>query len=157
MINVPPKLAVSSGVGYIKGKSAIHVARHFLRRERDYAGQRIWARGFFVDVVGRDTEPSKKSQTAARPILPSPRALLASIYCRGVWCLSCDAGLWLCRADREKRSLEKPLWHSGSGPSDDLSLGASGRIMVQARHWASRLLTCRWVYDPGPSTPMRML
>ena len=52
LINVPPKLAVSSVVGYIKGKSAIHVARHFLRRERNYAGQRIWALGFFVDTVG---------------------------------------------------------------------------------------------------------
>ena len=60
LINVPPKLAVSSVVGYIKGKSAIHVARHFLRRERNYAGQRIWARGFFVDTVGRDTETIRK-------------------------------------------------------------------------------------------------
>ena len=60
LINVPPKLAVSSVVGYIKGKSAIHVARHFLRRERNYAGQRIWARGFFVDTVGRDTEVIRK-------------------------------------------------------------------------------------------------
>ena len=47
-------------VGYIKGKSAIHVARHFLRRERNYAGQRIWARGFFVDTVGWDTETIRK-------------------------------------------------------------------------------------------------
>ena len=47
-------------VGYIKGKSAIHVARHFLRRERNYAGQRIWARGFFVDTVGGDTETIRK-------------------------------------------------------------------------------------------------
>ena len=43
-----------------KGKSAIHVARHFLRRERNYAGQRIWARGFFVDTFGRDTETIRK-------------------------------------------------------------------------------------------------
>ena len=43
-------------IGYIKGKSAIHVARHFLKRERNYAGQRLWSRGFFVDTVGRDTE-----------------------------------------------------------------------------------------------------
>jgi putative transposase len=37
LLNVPPKLAVSSVVGYIKGKSTIHVARHFLKRERNYA------------------------------------------------------------------------------------------------------------------------
>ena len=56
LINVPPKLSVSSVVGYMKGKSAIHIARHFLKRERNYAGQAFWARGFFVDTVGRDTE-----------------------------------------------------------------------------------------------------
>ena len=66
LINVPPKLAVSSVVGYIKGKSAIHVARHFLRRERNYAGQRIWARGFFVDTVGRDTETRNHPQVRRR-------------------------------------------------------------------------------------------
>ena len=56
LLSIPPKLAVSSVGGYIKGKSAIHVARHFLRRERNYAGQSLWARGFLVDTVGRDTE-----------------------------------------------------------------------------------------------------
>jgi REP element-mobilizing transposase RayT len=42
-------------VGLKKGMSC-----HFLRRERNYAGQRIWARGFFVDTVGRDTETIRK-------------------------------------------------------------------------------------------------
>lgn len=56
LISIPPKLAVSSVVGFLKGKSAIHVARHFLKRERNYAGQRLWARGFFVDTVGKNTE-----------------------------------------------------------------------------------------------------
>ena len=60
LISIPPKLAVSSVIGYIKGKSAIHIARHFLRRDRNYAGQRMWARGFFVDTVGRDVEVIKK-------------------------------------------------------------------------------------------------
>ena len=60
LINVPPKLAVSSVVGYIKGKSAIHVARYFLKRARNYAGQQLWARGYFVDTVGRDTEVIRK-------------------------------------------------------------------------------------------------
>ena len=60
LISIPPKLAVSSVVGYIKGKSAIHDARHFLKRERNYAGQRLWARGYFVDTVGRDTEAIRR-------------------------------------------------------------------------------------------------
>ena len=60
LISIPPKHAVSSVVGYIKGKSAIHVARHVLKRERNYAGQRLWARGYFVDTVGRNTEVIKR-------------------------------------------------------------------------------------------------
>ena len=56
LIHIPPKLAVSSVVGYLKGKNAIHVARHCLKRERNYAGQHLWARGFFVDTVGRDPD-----------------------------------------------------------------------------------------------------
>ena len=60
LIQIPPKFAVSSVVGYLKGKSAIHVARHFLKRERNYAGQRLWARGFFVDTVGRDEGAIRK-------------------------------------------------------------------------------------------------
>lgn len=60
LISIPPKLAVSSVVGYLKGKSAIHVARHFLKRERNYAGQNLWARGYLVDTVGRDTEKIRR-------------------------------------------------------------------------------------------------
>jgi len=60
LIHIPPKYAVSNIVGYIKGKSAIHVARHFLKREKNYTGHKLWARGFFVDTVGRDTEVIKK-------------------------------------------------------------------------------------------------
>ena len=56
LISIPPKYAVSAVIGYIKGKSAIHVARHFMKRERNYVGQKLWARGYFVDSVGRDTE-----------------------------------------------------------------------------------------------------
>ena len=56
LLKIPPKLAVSSLVGYVKGKSAIHVARHYMGRSRNYAGQRMWARGFFVDTVGRNEE-----------------------------------------------------------------------------------------------------
>ena len=56
LIQIPPKYAVSAVVGYLKGKSAIHVARHFMKRERNYVGQRLWVRGYFVDSVGRDTE-----------------------------------------------------------------------------------------------------
>ena len=56
LISIPPKYAVSSVVGFLKGKSAIHVARHFMGKQRNYQGQSLWARGYFVDSVGRNTE-----------------------------------------------------------------------------------------------------
>ncbi|MDP2256439.1 MAG: IS200/IS605 family transposase [Polaromonas sp.] len=56
MIAIPPKYAVSNVVGYIKGKSAIHLARVYSERKRNFAGQSFWARGYFVSTVGRDEE-----------------------------------------------------------------------------------------------------
>ncbi len=56
MISVPPKYAVSQVVGFIKGKSAIHLARVYGERKRNFVGQHFWARGFFVSTVGRDEE-----------------------------------------------------------------------------------------------------
>ncbi len=54
MISIPPKYSVSQVVGYIKGKSAIHIARTYLGRKQNYPGQHFWARGYFVSTVGRD-------------------------------------------------------------------------------------------------------
>jgi putative transposase len=54
MISIPPKYSVSQVVGYIKGKSAIHIAREFAGRKRNFVGQHFWARGYFVTTVGRD-------------------------------------------------------------------------------------------------------
>jgi len=51
---IPPKYAVSNVVGYIKGKSAIHLARTYGERKRNFVGQSFWARGYFVSTVGRD-------------------------------------------------------------------------------------------------------
>ena len=56
MIAIPPKYAVSQVVGYIKGKSAIHLARTYGERKRNFVGQHFWVRGFFVSTVGRDEE-----------------------------------------------------------------------------------------------------
>jgi putative transposase len=54
MISIPPKYSVSQVIGYIKGKSAIHIARTFAGRKRNFVGQHFWARGYFVSTVGRD-------------------------------------------------------------------------------------------------------
>jgi putative transposase len=56
LISIPPKYAVSQVVGYIKGKSAIHLARVYGERKRNFVGQHFWARGYFVSTVGRDEE-----------------------------------------------------------------------------------------------------
>jgi putative transposase len=56
MISIPPKHSVSQVVGYIKGKSAIQIAREFSGRRRNFTGQHFWARGYFVSTVGRDEE-----------------------------------------------------------------------------------------------------
>ena len=56
MISIPPKYAVSQVVGYIKGKSAIHLARVYMGKKRNYVGQSFWARGYYVSTVGRDEE-----------------------------------------------------------------------------------------------------
>ena len=53
---IPPKYAVSQVIGYIKGKSAIHLARVYGERKRNFVGQHFWARGYFVSTVGRDEE-----------------------------------------------------------------------------------------------------
>ncbi len=56
MISIPPKYAVSQVVGFIKGKSAIHLARTYGENRRNFVGQSFWARGYFVSTVGRDEE-----------------------------------------------------------------------------------------------------
>ena len=54
LISIPPKHKVSEVVGFIKGKSAIWIARHCDGRVRNFTGQAFWARGYYVSTVGRD-------------------------------------------------------------------------------------------------------
>ena len=56
MIEIPPKERVSEVVGFIKGKSAIAIARNFGRRSRNFRGENFWARGYYVTTVGLDEE-----------------------------------------------------------------------------------------------------
>ncbi len=53
-LSIRPKYAVSNVVGYIKGKSAIAIARYFGGRARNFTGEVYWARGYFVSTVGLD-------------------------------------------------------------------------------------------------------
>ncbi len=54
MMSIPPKYSVAQVIGYLKGKSAIHIAREFAGHSRNFVGQHFWARGYFVSTVGRD-------------------------------------------------------------------------------------------------------
>ena len=56
LIEIPPKYSVSQVVGFIKGKSAIAIARNFMGRRQNYTGQSFWARGYYVSTIGRDEE-----------------------------------------------------------------------------------------------------
>ena len=54
LISIPPKYSVAAVMGFIKGKSAIHVARVYAGRRRNYVGQHFWARGYWVSTLGKD-------------------------------------------------------------------------------------------------------
>jgi putative transposase len=60
LIQIPPKYAVSEVVGYIKGKSAIAVARQFSGRKNNFDGESFWARGYTVSTVGFEEEQIRK-------------------------------------------------------------------------------------------------
>jgi putative transposase len=56
LISIPPKYSVSQAVGFIKGKSAIAIARNYMGRKKNFTGQSFWARGYYVSTVGKDEE-----------------------------------------------------------------------------------------------------
>lgn len=56
LIKIPPKHSVAHVVGYLKGKSAIAVARQFGGRQRNFNGESLWARGYAASTVGYDEE-----------------------------------------------------------------------------------------------------
>ncbi len=56
LISIPPKYSVSEIVGFIKGKSAISIARTYLGVKRNFTNQSFWARGYYVSTVGKDEE-----------------------------------------------------------------------------------------------------
>ena len=60
LVSIPPKHSVSEVVGFIKGKSAIHIARTFAGRRRNFVGQSFWARGYYVSTVGKDEESVRR-------------------------------------------------------------------------------------------------
>ena len=60
LVSIPPKYAVAQVMGYLKGKSAIHIARAYAGRRRNFVGQHFWARGYLVSTVGKDEATVRK-------------------------------------------------------------------------------------------------
>jgi len=56
LISIPPKYSVSQVIGFLKGKSAIRIARTYCGKKRNFVGQSFWARGYFTSTVGRNEE-----------------------------------------------------------------------------------------------------
>jgi len=56
LLSIPPKYAVAQVAGFIKGKSAIHLARVYGEHRKNFVGQNFWAGGYFVSTVGRDEQ-----------------------------------------------------------------------------------------------------
>ena len=60
LVAIPPKYSVAQVVGYIKGKSAIAIARNHTGRKRNFTGESFWARGYYVSTVGRNEEAIRR-------------------------------------------------------------------------------------------------
>ena len=60
LISIPPKYSVAQVIGYIKGKSAIHIARTYAGKKRNFTGEQFWARGYFVSTIGKDEQKIKE-------------------------------------------------------------------------------------------------
>ena len=60
VIEIPPKHAVASVVGFLKGKSALAIAREFGGKARNFAGEHFWARGYAVSTVGFELEAIRR-------------------------------------------------------------------------------------------------
>jgi putative transposase len=59
-IEIPPKYSVASIIGFLKGKSAIAIARQFKGKQRNFSGESFWARGYAVSTVGFELEAVKR-------------------------------------------------------------------------------------------------
>ena len=67
LLSIPPKYSVAQVVGYIKGKSAIHIARTFSGHKKNFTGKNFWARGYYVSTVGRDEKAVREYIKAQEP------------------------------------------------------------------------------------------
>ena len=60
LLSIPPKMSVSYAIGYLKGKSALMIFDRHANLKYKYGNRHFWARGYYVDTVGRNKEAIKK-------------------------------------------------------------------------------------------------
>ena len=60
LISIPPKISVSSVIGFMKGKSSIWIAQNIHQKQRNFAGHKFWARGYYVSTVGAGEDTVRK-------------------------------------------------------------------------------------------------
>ena len=82
LLSIPPKCVVSDVVGFPKGKSAIHIARTYVGRRRNFTGQHFWAWGYDVSTVGRAEATIRayiqRQEGAVNTLLKFPFSTLAN-------------------------------------------------------------------------------
>ena len=54
LLSIPPKIAVSSFMGYLKGKSSLMIYERFREMKYKYRNREFWCRGYYVDTVGKN-------------------------------------------------------------------------------------------------------
>ena len=60
LVSIPPKLSVSSFMGYLKGKSSLMIFQKFGNMKFAYRNREFWCRGYYVDTVGKNTKAIKE-------------------------------------------------------------------------------------------------
>ena len=56
LVEIPPKVAISSFMGYLKGKSSLMIYEKYPELRYKYRNREFWCRGYYVDTVGKDTK-----------------------------------------------------------------------------------------------------
>jgi putative transposase len=155
MISIPPKYAVSQVVGFIKGKSAIHLARTYGERKRNFVGQNFWARGYFVLTVGRDEAAIReyiKNQEQEDKRLDQLN--LGAHGRLGNQGRGCPAGEALMRPSVHE-SVPGPTRPSPDHPGTALSGPSCRRVVCRTSEFPLDRLDSKNLRDTNTSSPLR--
>ena len=154
MIAIPPKYAVSQVIGYIKGKSAIHLARVYGERKRNFVGQHFWARGFYVSTVGRDREAVIREYIqkagAGRQAIGSAKSSGDEQPPEGGLQKTCGAASATPQSRFERLTELKPPALPGDTYYTALRITSQSRAHVEAK-CAGEVLTWRWRCSSSPT------